>query len=307
MANSPQFKNRLASPPRAGARPPLAPRETPAPPSDSTPDSAPLQPPTPTNQNAQLHPTPKNPRPDSATESPTNLAQPERIILQAGLQWTAQIPTGNTGAYLAGTNGHTHLYRPLLPAAWVHLQYAKSLFEIGFDPFYSGLVPSHPFSRDNNTATRSDTSVTTNQTQTLRKLFGISAKAGYATAIGSNWWAGGGIETIFWAHAIALTRTQETRQPLGNPGSGVSQTFNSTAALSKTEWRNNFSNFQLNVYGQLLYNAQTWNAGFRAGFPFTVLSRNQGPSSPLRLEVFYRLPLLTRQIRAATPTPLSPD
>ena len=73
---------------------------------------------------------------------------------------------------------------------------------------------------------------------------------------------------------------------------------NSTSALPGADW-NDFSTFQLDAYAQLLYNRTTAHAGFRVGFPFSVLSRDEGPTKPLRLEFFYRLPLLTRRVHAA--------
>ena len=88
----------------------------------------------------------------------------------------------------------------------------------------------------------------------------------------------------------------------GNSTRPVILTTNSTSALSKPDW-SYFSTFQLDAYAQLLYKPAVGLAGFRVGFPFSALSLNQGPSQPLRLEVFYRLPLLARKVSAATPSP----
>ena len=228
----------------------------------------------------------------------TQIQQNDHFLLQLGLQWTAQVPTGNAGSYLAGISGHSRPYRVLLPAAWMHLQLEKSLFEVTLDPFYSNLVPARPFSQGTNTSTRLDTTITISQSKTLNKLFGLSASIGYAASLGGNWWAGGGIQTTWWTHAIATTSTDEEKEPLNNPSMDIKNTSRNTSALNKTDW-SNFFTFQLNVFAQLLYNKGSWHTGFRIGIPFNPISKNDGPGSPLRMEFFYRLPLLSRQIRAA--------
>lgn len=188
----------------------------------------------------------------------------------------------------------------MLPAVWMHLQLEKSLFEIALDPFYSNLVPARPFSQGITMTTLPDTTVTISQSKTLDKLFGLSASIGYSASLGSNWWIGGGIQTTWWTHAIATTRTDEVKEPLNNPSMDIKNSFINTAALSKTDW-SNFSTFQLNLFAQLLYNKGSWHAGFRIGIPFDPISKNDGPGSSVRMEFFYRFPLLSRQIRTAAP------
>jgi hypothetical protein len=249
------------------------------------------------------HPAARDSNTTHSVKSPApeiQIQQDDHLLLQAGLQWTAQVPTGNASSYFAGTNGQSRPYRVLLPALWMHLQLEKSLFEIAFDPFYSNMVPARPFSQGISTTTLPDTSVTISQSKTLDKLFGVSASIGYAAWLGGNWWAGGGIQTSWWTQAIATTRTDEVKEPLNNPSMEIRSSFDNTGGLSKTDW-NNFSTFQLNLFAQLLYNKGSWHAGFRMGIPFNPLSKNDGPGSPLRMEFFYRLPLLSRQIRTAAP------
>jgi hypothetical protein len=242
--------------------------------------------------------------PASRLESTT---QPETqyLLLQLGLQWTAQIPTDNPHAYLDGTNGQTQLYRPLLPAAWIHLQWDQSMLEFTFDPFYSDLVPLRPYHQQQNLDTISSIAVNSLQSRALSKLFGFAAGIGYSGKLHGKWWVGGGIQTVWWTHAIVSTYTLKVEQPVGSSSARpVIVTTNSTSGLSQPDW-SYFSTFQLDAYAQVLYEPAVGRAGFRVGFPFSVLSRyqGQGPSQPLRLEVFYRRPFLTRQVKAATPSP----
>jgi hypothetical protein len=182
----------------------------------------------------------------------------------------------------------------------MHLEWDQSLLEFTFDQFYSNLVPIKPYNQQQSLDTISAVAVNSLKSQALSKLFGFAAGIGYSANLGGKWWAGGGFQTIWWTRGIVSTYTLKVEQPIGgNNGRTVFATTTSTGILSKSDW-SNFSTFQLNVYAQLLYNTTSGYAGFRAGFPFTVLSRNQGPTSPLRLEVFYRLPLLTRRVRATT-------
>ena len=245
------------------------------------------------------------PSPASRQENATTQVENQYLLLQLGLQWTAQIPTGNPHTYLDGTNGRTQFFRPLLPAAWMDLQWDRSLLEFTFDPFYSDLVPLRPYSRQQTLDTISSIAVNSLQSRALSKLFGFAAGAGYSGNLGGKWWVGGGIQTIWWTHAIVSTYTLKAEQPVsGYSTRPVILTTNSTSALSKPDW-SYFSTFQLDAYAQLLYKPAGGLAGFRVGFPFSALSLNQdqGPSQPLRLEVFYRLPLLTRKVSAATPSP----
>ncbi|HXB33981.1 MAG TPA: hypothetical protein VNV35_11195 [Puia sp.] len=245
------------------------------------------------------------PSPASRLENTTTQPEPQYLLLQLGLQWTAQIPTDNPHTYLDGPNGRTQLYRPLLPAVWMDLQWDRSLLEFTFDPFYSDLVPLRPYSQQQNLDTISSIAVNSLQSRSLSKLFGFAAGAGYSGNLGGKWWVGGGIQTIWWTHAIVSTYTQKVEQPVGgNSARPVILFTNSTGALSKPDW-SYFSTFQFDAYAQLLYEPAIGLAGFRVGFPFSALSLNQGqgPSQPLRLEVFYRLPLLARKVSAATPSP----
>ncbi len=245
------------------------------------------------------------PSPASRQENATTHAENQYLLVQLGLQWTAQIPTDNPHTYLDGPNGRTQLYRPLLPAVWMDLRWDRSLLEFTFDPFYSNLVPLRPYSQQQTLDTISSIAVNSLQSRALSKLFGFAAGAGYSGNLGGKWWVGGGIQTIWWTHAIVSTYTQKVEQPVGgNSARPVILITNSTGALSKPDW-SYFSTFQLDAYAQLLYEPAIGLAGFRVGFPFSALSLNQGqgPSQPLRLEVFYRLPLLTRKVSAATPSP----
>jgi len=244
-------------------------------------------------------PTAAPPPPASKLESTVIHPEPQYLTLQLGLQWTAQVPTDNPHTYLDGANGHTSLYRPLLPAAWMHLQWDRSLLEFTLDPFYSNLVPLKPYSRQQRFDTISNTALNIFQSQSLSKLFGLAGGIGYSANISGKWWAGGGFQTIWWTGAIVSTYTLEIEQPVGATWVQPKLVnINSTSTLSKPDWQY-FSTFQLDLYAQLLYKTPGGHAGFRVGFPFTVLSRDQGPTAPLRLEFFYRLQLLTRQVRGA--------
>jgi hypothetical protein len=225
------------------------------------------------------------------------IRQEDHLLLMAGLQWTAQIPTGSVGHYFAGANTRSQPFLILLPGAWINLETEKSLFNIEFNPFFSSLVPSKPFLQSANTTTTSDTAVTVSQSSSVNKLFGISAALGYAYSIGGHWWAGGGVQANWWNRAIATTRTDEEKNPVSDPSEKINSSSRSMYSLSDSAW-NLFSKFQLNPFAEIQYRKSIWQSGLRMGIPISPLSKNEGPSYSLRAEFFFRVMLLRKQVRS---------
>ena len=227
-------------------------------------------------------------KPDSLASVTPPSPETREWKLKGGLSWSFQVPTASTGEYFTGANTKSQPYTIFLPGAWIQAEQERHLLTFELDPFASNLLPQHPFRTFSTYESISDTTVITVQTRTLQKLFGASAGLGYAYNVSGSWWLGGGLQFFWWREAVASS-TGEIQKVPTNGSPSVITSFKVNYAI-EDEW-SYFSKFQACINTEGIYKVEKWQAGLRMGLGFTPLAKNEGPSHPLRFDLFYRLKL----------------
>lgn len=212
----------------------------------------------------------------------------EKWTINTGLQWTIPVPSLNGSNYFAGPNGQSQPYRLLLPGAWVQAEKEKQLITLDLNPFAVSLPPAKVFRTVTSVENQQDTLVQTIDQRTLVKTFGLSAGVAYQYKVFSNWWAGAGVQMLFWKRAVARSSSAINKTPMGGTA-GV--TTNQQSIYKVTDEWSYFSKIQASISAELFYKAPKWQAGFRLGLPITPLAQQDGPKYFLRGELIYRLHL----------------
>jgi hypothetical protein len=208
--------------------------------------------------------------------------------LNGGIAWTIQIP-GSGHAYFSGSNTKSQPHKILLPGLWLQAEQDKHLLNLEANPFASNLVPSRTFRSFTTIEAIPGTIVTTTQSRTLSKLFGVTASLGYAYNIHGHWWIGGNLRACIWTKAIASSKGEIRKDPVtGIPGA-VTIPFRNNYRIHD-EW-SYFSKFQFYLHAETIYRKEKWQAGLRAGIAATTLSKDEGPAHPFQAELFYRFKL----------------
>jgi hypothetical protein len=218
----------------------------------------------------------------------------EKWKIDAGLQWTLPVPSINSSNYFAGPNGQSQPYRLLLPGAWIQAEKEKQLITLDINPFAVSLPPAKVFRTITSVENVQDTLVQTTDQRTLIKTFGLSAGVAYQYKVFSNWWAGAGVQMMFWKRAVAGSSSAINKTPMGGTA-GVTTSQQSIYKLSD-EW-NYFSRIQATISGEVFYKTPKWQAGIRLGLPITPLAQQDGPKYFLRGELLYRLHLTQIHLR----------
>ncbi len=213
--------------------------------------------------------------------------------MQTGLSWSLPMPMGGTQNYFAGPNGASQPYRYAFPGAWISLRADNYLFTVSVNPFASSMV--QPAMIDS-TVTTPDPVTRIVKSNAVTKLFGIVAALHIDHRIASNWWAGGGLQGNWWQEAVSTMyeKTEKISGPSSGPGSMSYQT--SSAKLPDSVWAN-LSRFQIFLNGELIYRTTYWQAGVEAGFSVTPLANSGNPKNLFNAAVFFRLPIITKQIK----------
>jgi hypothetical protein len=208
------------------------------------------------------------------------------VKLQAGLQWSKQVPFAGADNYFIGPNGASQPYRVLLPGAWLSLQADRYLFMAEVNPFATTLFNPKPFVTIINQVNNGQTTQT--ETRSLAKLFGTSAAIRTDYNIAGNWWAGAGIQANFWSKGVRNNYYTQT-------GGGNTTQFKTTTSLSDSDWVY-FFKMQVRGDAELMYKTPYWHVGIRTGLFLMPIAQNYGgPKSPLQTELFYRGVLFNRK------------
>ncbi len=216
------------------------------------------------------------------------------LEMQIGLSWSLPMPMGGTQNYFAGPSGATQPYRYALPGAWISLRADNYLFLASVNPFASSMV--QPAVIDSSVATP-DSVTRIVKSNAVSKLFGIVAALHIDHRIGGNWWAGGSLQGIWWQEAASTVyeKTEKISSPSTGPGTMSYRT--SSAAVPDSAWAN-LSRFQIFLNGELIYRKTNWQAGVEAGFSATPLANTGNPKNLFNAALFFRLPIITKQIKA---------
>jgi hypothetical protein len=230
---------------------------------------------------------------DSSDKKETLADDATELEVQTGLSWSLPMPMGGTQNYFAGPSGTTQPYRYALPGAWISLRADNYLFTVSVNPFASSMV--QPAVIDSS-VTVPDSVTRIVKSNAVTKLFGIVAALHIDHRIGGNWWAGGGLQGNWWQEAVSTVyeKTEKISSPSTGPGSMSYQT--SSAKVPDSAWTN-LSRFQIFLNGELIYRTTNWQAGVEAGFSVTPLANSGNPKNLFNAAVFFRLPIITKQIK----------
>jgi hypothetical protein len=205
----------------------------------------------------------------------------EKMLIQAGLQWNAQLPFSGASKYFYGPGASSQPYRLALPGVWLSLEAEKNLLIAEVNLFTTTVFNPKPFY----TGTKvidAQTSIT--ETKKLNKLFGLSAAFRYSYNMQGNWWLGWGLQTNFWKKGVTGSDAEKDHN-------GTKTYYQTTQGLNDSDWQH-LNKFQLRTDAELVYKTPRWHAGVRTGFFFTGVAKDaNGPSSPLQVDLFFRLSL----------------
>jgi hypothetical protein len=216
---------------------------------------------------------------ESDDETKSEEEEKEDIIVQAGLQWTAQLPIFNSYKYFAGTNGFSQPYRLLLPGIWISLQSKKMLFSMEVNPFATSVLANKAYATKSTTI-GSDIIV---ETRTLHKVFGTTAGFGFNYNIINKWWLGGRINGNFWRMGTGTLKGEKVNAP----GTNTSVVYENNFILNDSSWAD-FSKFQLATGAQLLYKQFKWQAGIQFDYYIVPLIDKAGQKNQTGTRVFIR-------------------
>jgi hypothetical protein len=227
--------------------------------------------------------------------STTQLQFSDSLLLTFGLQWTEQFPPFD---YLfRGIQGHSSYVRALLPSAWMQIQLDKSILGIELNPFYSQNA-SRVLETGYNPGVIGDTTVGTNTSRSLDKVFGLSVNIDFLTFIGGHWWAGGGLRTNWWMNAIGTDWTLVQKQTSAGYNS-ITETLH-TGPISKSDWQY-VPSFQLDLLGEILYRRGVSQAGFRLSVSPNAAAKDLNSDFFFESEFFYRLQLFSKKVYLRDP------
>ncbi len=200
---------------------------------------------------------------------------PARI--EAGLQWQAQLPLHSTRHYFSGPGGGSQPGRFLLPGIWVSVKADKFWASAEVTPFASTVFNPKPFT----TTTQINGQTSLVETSGLSKMFGVSAALRCDYNIAGHWWAGGGLETVFWKKGIATVKyTQDNNGQISNG--------EKLASLGDSDWVH-IAKFQIRTGAEIMYDAKKWHAGLRTSVFFTPIAKDHNDAkSPFVVEMFFR-------------------
>jgi hypothetical protein len=231
-----------------------------------------------------------------ATENPApHIELPaEKWTINTGLHWTIPIPLNGGSNYFIGPNGQSQPYSLLLPGAWIQAEKEKQLVTFDVNPFAVSLPPAKVFRTITGVENVQDTLVQTTDQRTLIKTFGLSAGVSYQYKIFSNWWAGAGVQMVFWKRAVAGSAAAINKVPIGGTAGVIT---NQQSVYKLTDEWSYFSKVQASISTEIFYKAPKWQAGLRLGLPITPLAQQDGPKYFLRGELLYRLHLTQIHLR----------
>jgi hypothetical protein len=216
-----------------------------------------------------------------------------QLEMQIGLSWSLPMPMGGTQNYFAGPSGATQPYRYVLPGAWISLRADNYLFIISANAFASSMV--QPAVIDSS-VTVPDSVTRIVRSNAVTKLFGIVASLHINHRIAGNWWAGGDLQGTWWQKAVSTVYEKTEKIPGSSTGPGSMNYQTSSAPLSDSSWAN-LSRFQIFLNAELIYRTTNWQAGVEAGFSVTPLANSGNPKNLFNAAVFFRLPIITKQIK----------
>jgi hypothetical protein len=219
-----------------------------------------------------------------ATEKEKDV-QKSRII-QAGLQWNAQLRATNLREYFDGPNGSSQPYRLLLPSVWVSLQVEKSMLAAQLNPFAYSVLSNKPYA----TKDMGSGAGMLRERRTLNKVFGISAGFGFDYNVKDNWWLGGNLQGIFWRKGAAILVGENINTSNGS----TSFAYRNNYQLTDTAWAG-FSKFQMGLGAQLLYKKSKLQAGIRGDFSPVILIDEKGQKNQVWAGAFIRLALYSHE------------
>jgi len=211
----------------------------------------------------------------------------EKLLVQAGLQWTLPLPIAGTGNYFAGPSGNDQPWRVLLPGAWVSIKADKNILMAEVNPFETASFNPKSFYSNKEV----DSSSILETFKSITKVFGVSGAISFQHNITGNWWAGGGIQANFWSKGAAILVVNEH-----NVATNTSSSTSKQYMLSKDDWKY-FSKLQLYPHLQFMYRTNNYQAGLRAGLTFTSLAQDAGAKNRSFTELFFRLPLVSNKKR----------
>jgi hypothetical protein len=204
----------------------------------------------------------------------------EKAVVQAGLQWNAQLHFSNLPHYFDGPDGSSQPWRVLLPGVFVSWQHERFMLTAEAMPFAGSVLANKPYSEK--TLTYPGAVVT--EKKSLQKVFGVSVGLLADYQLSGNWYAGGGINASYWVKGTAILDSMFT--PTSAPAFSSQKDF----ALSETDWKA-FKRFQMGLDAELLYKSKRWQAGARGRLMFAPLINKAGQKNLLFGELYFRLPL----------------
>lgn len=207
----------------------------------------------------------------------------EKLLVQAGLQWTLPIPVAGTSNYFAGTSGTDQPWRVLLPGAWVSIKADKTILMAKVNPFTAASFNPKSFYSNKEV----DSTSVLETFKSITKVFGVSGAISFQHNITGNWWAGAGLQANFWRKWVAVLITNEH-----NGATNTSSSSSKSYVLSKEDWQY-FSKMQLYPHLQLMYRTNSYQVGLRSGVTFTSLAQDEGAKNLVFTELFFRLPLIS--------------
>jgi len=208
------------------------------------------------------------------------------VQVEAGLQWQAQWPLSSASQYFAGPGGGSKPGRLLMPGIWVSVQADRYWAVAEVTPFASTVFNPKPFA----TTTQVNGQSSLVETKGLNKMFGVTAALRCNYNIVGHWWAGGGLETVFWKKGLATVNY--TMDDNGQTTSGQK-----LASLGDSDWVH-LAKFQIRTGAEIMYKATEWHAGLRASVFFTPVAKDHnGAKSPFVVEMFFRWRLFSFEKR----------
>jgi hypothetical protein len=224
---------------------------------------------------ATMHPTDSSQNNDDEDE--------EKLLVQAGLQWTVPIPIAGTSNYFAGPSGKNQPWRMLLPGAWVSVQADKNILMAEVNPFEAASFNPKAFYSNK----EADSLMVLETSKSITKVFGISGAVSFQHNIAGNWWAGAGLQVNFWSKGLAVLTVNEH-----NGATNTTSSSSHLYELSKEDWQY-FSKMQLYPHLQFMYRTNSYQTGLRTGITFTSLAQDAGAKNLGFAELFFRLPLIS--------------
>lgn len=209
----------------------------------------------------------------------------EDKIIQAGIEWDAQLPVNSSRYYFAGPAGSPQPYRVLLPGFWLGLQAGNTQFTVQVNPFATAILSNKPYTIKS-VANSSGTMV---ESRTVRKIFGTNAGFDFDYNVKDKWWLGGRLHANFWRAGAATVKQQSINAVTGAP---VAYEHNYT--LNDSAWED-FTKFQIGMGIQLLYKLPRLQAGISFDYYLVPLIDVAGQRNSTGLQLFVKWPLYSKR------------